>query len=311
MTDEAETTGDEESAEGEPTADEATDGEPTADEATDDGYEYDADGIRAGLDADFAVEYHETLGSSNDRAKTLAAEGAPETVVVADEQTAPRGREGREWSSPAGGVWVSLLVWPDAEPAATPLYTLATAVAITEACREAGVRARIKWPNDVLVGTDGDRGGAKLCGVLTESGQTDGSGTDESSRDDDTAQSGDRWLVIGIGLNANVDPAALPAEADATSLRAERGADVDRRRLLQTVLDRFDELRGDPDAVLPAWREYADTLDRRVRVETPGGTVVGEAVDVRFPGSLVVRTDDGDEVVVTAGDCEHLRPIGN
>ena len=253
---------------------------------------YDAAGIAEGLDADLVVEYHDTLGSSNDRARELAAAGAPETLVVADEQTAPRGREGRAWVSPSGGVWFSLLLWADGDPAATPV-TLATAVAVCEGCRQAGVPARIKWPNDVLVG-DGDRGGAKLCGVLTETGETDG----------------DRWLAVGVGLNANVDPDDLPSEADATTLRAERDSeDVDRRRLVQTIVDRFTELRAAPDTVLPAWRTYADTLDRRVRVETPTEVIVGEAVDVEFPGSLIVQTDEGDRRVVTAGDCEHLRPV--
>ena len=254
---------------------------------------YDAAGIADGLAADLAVEYHDTLGSSNDRARELAAENAPETLVVADEQTAPRGREGRAWVSPSGGVWFSVLVWPDLPPTDTPIVTLATAVAVTDGCRQAGVPARIKWPNDVIVG-DGDRGGAKLCGILTEAGETDG----------------DRWLAVGVGLNANVSPDDLPSEADATTLQAERDGDpVDRRRLVQTTVDRLAELRAAPETVLPAWRAYADTLDRRVRVETPRETLVGEAVDVEFPGSLVVHTDDGDERVVTAGDCEHLRPI--
>ncbi|PSP86580.1 hypothetical protein BRC83_00175 [Halobacteriales archaeon QS_1_68_17] len=112
------------------------------------------------------------------------------------------------------------------------------------------------------------------------------------------------WLVVGVGINANVDAAALPAGA--TSLRAERG-DVDRREFTQRVLAEFHALSADPERVLDAWRDHADTLGRRVRVDTPGGEVVGEAVDVRFPGALVVETAGGIETV-SAGDCEHLRP---
>ena len=250
---------------------------------------YDESGITDGLNAPYAVEFHETLGSSNDRARELGPD-APETVVVADEQTAPRGRSGRAWSSPSGGVWFSLAVHPDAPPAHTPAYTLAMAVAVTESSREAGVQARIKWPNDVLVGHEGARGGQKCCGILTE-----------------TADSGDR-LVIGVGWNVNVDPAALPV-ADATSLQAELGDPVDRRRLLQRTLERFHDHRQDLAAMLDRWRSLSDTLDRRVRVETPDGPVVGRAVAVTFPGALVVRTDAGEERTITAGDCEHLRPI--
>jgi BirA family biotin operon repressor/biotin-[acetyl-CoA-carboxylase] ligase len=117
------------------------------------------------------------------------------------------------------------------------------------------------------------------------------------------------WLVLGVGVNANVDPAALPADVAATSIRAVAG-DVDRRVFTQRLLETFEELRTDPDAIVPAWREYAATLGRRVRVDTADGPVVGEAVDVEFPGTLLVETAEG-RVGVAAGDCEHLRPDGD
>ncbi|MFC6824620.1 biotin--[acetyl-CoA-carboxylase] ligase [Halopelagius fulvigenes] len=272
-------------------------------ESGDDGYrvtdvpEYGESAIAFGLDAPFEVEYHDSLDSSNDRGRELAVEGASDVVVVADEQTGSRGRLKREWTAPSGGVWMSLVLRPDRPPAHVPAFTLAAAVATTRAAREAGVDAHIKWPNDVLVGAGDDpdddaeaarRGGRKLAGILTEmEGEADRVS----------------WLVVGIGVNANVDAADLPPGA--TSIREEAG-DVDRRAFVQRLLEEFHSLREDTEAVLPAWREYASTLGRRVRVETPGGTVEGEAVDVRFPGALVVRTDDGEEVV-HAGDCEHLR----
>ncbi|WP_058366889.1 biotin--[acetyl-CoA-carboxylase] ligase [Haloparvum sedimenti] len=273
-------------------------------ESGEEGYEvrgvpdYGGDAIAFGLEAPYEVEFHETLGSTNDRARELAEESAGEgaggVAVVAAEQTGSRGRLDREWVSPPGSVSLSVLVRPDLPPAHAPVITLAAAVATAEAAREAGVEAAIKWPNDVLVpdpegGEAGDRGGAKLAGILTEmEGEADRV----------------NWLVVGVGVNANVHPEALPA--DATSLRAEAGADVDRRAFVQRLLERFHELTADPDAVLPAWREHAATLGRRVRVETPGGVVEGEAVDVEFPGALVVETDGGRERVL-AGDCEHLR----
>jgi BirA family biotin operon repressor/biotin-[acetyl-CoA-carboxylase] ligase len=270
-------------------------------ESGDDGYvvtgvpEYGAAAVEFGLDAPFEVEYHDSIGSTNDRGRELAVEGAADVVVLADEQTGSRGRLERAWSAPAGGIWASLVLRPARPPAHVPVFTLAAAVATTRAAREAGVDAAIKWPNDVLVeGGDDDtaaaeRGGRKLAGILTEmEGEADRVS----------------WLVVGIGVNANIDATDLPAGA--TSLRAEVG-DVDRRLFVQRLLETFQELRADPDSVLPAWREYTSTLGRRVRVETPGGVVEGEAVDVRFPGALVVATDDGD-VVVHAGDCEHLRP---
>ncbi|WP_435129635.1 biotin--[acetyl-CoA-carboxylase] ligase [Halobaculum sp. D14] len=280
--------------------------------STDDGYVvgdvtgYSAEALAYGLDARYAVEFHDSIGSTNDRARELAQDGAADVAVVADEQTASRGRLDRDWSSPPGGVWFSVVLRPDVPPAHAPAFTLAMAVAVADACREVGVDARIKWPNDVIVGDEADaggdadaeetpvaggRGGRKLCGVLTEmEGEADRVS----------------WLVVGVGLNANVDPDDLPADADATSLAAERGGEVNRRVLVQRVLERFEELRGDLRGAVDAWRDRSDTLGRRVRVDTPGGVVEGEAVGVAFPGALVVDTGD-EQVQVTAGDCEHLR----
>ncbi len=258
-------------------------------ESTDEGYslsgvpEFGGPAVEYGLDAPFEVEYHDAIPSTNDRARELAGEGTEDVVVLADEQTGGKGRLDRGWASPSGGVWLSILVRPDVPPAHAPLFTLAAAVATTRAAREAGVEATIKWPNDVLVG---DR---KLAGILTEmEGEADRIS----------------WLVVGVGVNADVDPGELPADG-ATSIRAEAGA-VRRRPFTQRLLEEFDSLRTDPDTVIPAWREYAATLGERVRVETAGDKVVGEAVDVTFPGALVVETGDG-RVEVTAGDCEHLR----
>jgi BirA family biotin operon repressor/biotin-[acetyl-CoA-carboxylase] ligase len=266
-------------------------------EGGDDGYRvvevpaYGGAALAFGLDAPYEIEYHDRIASTNDRARERAEDGAADVVVVADEQTGGRGRLGREFTAPSGGVWASLVLRPDRPPAEAPIYTLAAAVAVTRAARAVGADASIKWPNDVLVaGPDGDH--RKLCGILTEmEGEADRVS----------------WLVVGIGVNANVDRDALPTGA--TSLRAAVG-DVDRRRFLQRVLEGVHDLTGpgaDLRAVLDAWREHASTLGRRVRVETPRDTVRGAAVDVRFPGSLVIETDDG-ECVVHAGDCEHLRP---
>ena len=268
-------------------------------ESTNDGYvvsdvpDYGAASIEYDLDASFSVEYHDSVGSTNDRARELAAEGAENVAVVADEQTGSRGRLERAWSAPSGGVWISLLVRPKRPPAHVPVFTLAAAVATTRACREVGVDASIKWPNDVLVETDeeSERGGQKLAGILTEmEGEADRVS----------------WLIAGIGVNANIDAADLPEGA--TSLREQMGDDVDRRVFVQRLLEEFGHLRANPDDVLPAWREYSATLGQRVRVDTPGGVVEGTAVDVEFPGALVVRTSEGD-VTVHAGDCEHLRPV--
>jgi len=257
-------------------------------ESRDDGYvlasvpEFGA-GVAYELDAPFDVEYHESIGSTNDRGRELAVSGEGEIAVLADEQTGSRGRLDREWASPSGGIWVSLVCRPDIPTAHAPIYTLAAAVATTESLRDLGVDAEIKWPNDILV--DGE----KLVGILTEmEGEADRVS----------------WIVVGIGINANVDPDIVPETA--TTVREQVG-DVDRAALTRSVIERFDEYRANPDDVLSAWRELSVTLGQRVRIETPGGDVVGDAIDIEFPGTLVVETADGS-TRVSAGDCEHLRP---
>jgi BirA family biotin operon repressor/biotin-[acetyl-CoA-carboxylase] ligase len=262
-------------------------------ESTDAGYrvtavpEFCAEAVLYGLDAPYDAEFHDALASTNDRARELADRGATDVCVLADEQTGGRGRRGRGWTGPPGGVYLSLLVRPDRPQAHAPVFTLATAAAVARACDPLAVEPRIKWPNDVLVAVDGEE--RKLAGILTEM-------EGEAGRV--------AWLVAGAGVNANVDADTLPAGA--TSLRATCG-DVDRAAFVRRLLEALHDLAADPEAVLPAWRERASTLGRRVRVETPAGDVVGVARDVEFPGVLVVATDEG-EVRVHAGDCEHLRP---
>ena len=279
-------------------------------ESTDNGYaitavpDYGAAAIEYELDAPYTVEYHDSIGSTNDRARELAADGDRDVVVVADEQTGGRGRLERSWDSPPGGIWASTVLNPSLPAAHVPLVTLAAGVAVVDACRAVGVDATLKWPNDVLVGdtdsehgdadatadaADSERGGRKLSGILTEmEGEADRVS----------------WLLVGIGLNANIAGDALPDGA--TSLQEQVGR-VDRRAVLQTILELLSTLVAEPDTIIERWRAYSSTLGRTVRVDTEREQIEGEAVDVQFPGALVVDTDSGEQIV-HAGDCEHLRP---
>ncbi len=245
--------------------------------------DFGGDAVSLGLAAPFTIQYQPTVTSTNAWARDLAADGASDVVCLADEQTGGRGRLDRSWASPSGGIWASLLIRPPVPPTDVPIYTLGVAVAIVDALAELDVAATIKWPNDVLVE------GQKLAGVLTEmEGEADRVS----------------WVILGVGINANIPVTALPENA--TSLQALVGS-VSRRRVTQQFLDRFDTLRSQPETILAAWRDRATTLGQRVRVVTQRETIVGTAVDVEHPGTLLVETDTGVREI-TAGDCEHLRP---
>ena len=241
-------------------------------------------------------------GSTNADLLAEARSGAPEGVVlVADHQSAGRGRLDRSWVAPPGSsLLVSVLLRPRLAPDEAHLLTTATAVAASQACAEvAGATPAVKWPNDLIV-VGGAHDGRKLAGVLAEAvlvgGRLDA-------------------VVVGMGLNVNW-PEDLPAElADiAVSLDRLAGHAVDREQVLVAWLGHLDRwlaaLDADEgrDALRAAVRERSATLGRRVEADLPAGRVVGVAVDIDRSGHLLVDPDDGaGPVVVSAGDVVHLR----
>jgi BirA family biotin operon repressor/biotin-[acetyl-CoA-carboxylase] ligase len=243
-------------------------------------------------------------GSTNTDATAALAAGATDVVVVADHQSAGRGRLDRRWESPAGAS-ILMTLGTTAELAETRRHLLvtATALAAIEACAEVtGFRPALKWPNDlVAVGAGGAGVDLKLAGVLAEVHDLGG---------------GRHATAVGIGVNCNWSDGGIPEElaAIATSLDLLTGAPVEREELCVAIVrqaeDRFAALAG-PDGVeatVGAAREESATLGRDVRVELPGEEVVGRAVDLDEVGALVVQTADGTRRSVVAGDVVHLRP---
>ncbi|OFX24494.1 MAG: biotin--[acetyl-CoA-carboxylase] ligase [Anaeromyxobacter sp. RBG_16_69_14] len=241
------------------------------------------------------LHWFEEVGSTNDIAKRLADDGAAHgEVVVAEAQTAGRGRRGRVWASPTGrNLTFSIILRPDLPPSRASELTLVASVALCQAVRQAGVPAGIKWPNDLLVH------GRKLAGILTE-----------LAADPDRVQ----WVVLGIGVNVNVRAEEFPAELRdiATSLAMERGEPVPRALFAAAVLSSLEEWldRHAEDGFPPvreAWRAMSITLGREVRVRASDRDLEGVAEDVDEAGALLVRTPAGLERVL-AGDVELLRP---
>ena len=239
--------------------------------------------------------YHEvrvtaSTGSTNADLLESARAGAPEgTVLIAEEQTVGRGRIGREWVSPPGAALLfSVLLRPTAVPANRRGWLpLLTGTAVASALdRTAGVDARLKWPNDVLLH------GKKVAGILTE-------------------QAGDA-IVAGIGINVTTKPSELPV-GTATSLLAAGAVETARDIVLLAVLRELDRRYrrwladpGDP-RLRSSYLGFSDTVGREVRVELPAGEVLaGRAADVDEIGRLVVRTASG-ETAVSAGDVVHVR----
>lgn len=229
---------------------------------------------RVGIFARQVLWYPE-VGSTNDVAGTLANRGEPEgTVVIADAQSAGRGRHGRTWASPSdAGLYMSIIMRPPAH--AVSLLTIAAGVALADGIQAAtGLQPLLKWPNDVYIG------GRKLAGILAEAG---------------ASSAGVQYVVVGCGIN--LMPAAYPPDvaARATSIESELGRPIDRGLLfvecLVALRQRYDELQSRSGAAIVArWRDRAvSTFGRRVEWDAAGVTRRGVAEDIDETGALLVR----------------------
>lgn len=230
----------------------------------------------------------DTTPSTMTEVERRAAEGAPEgLVVVAEEQTAGRGRRGRTWeSSPHAGLWWSLLLRPDVAPDRLGWLPLVVGVGVARAMREhSGEDVRLKWPNDVVVGTPP----RKLAGILAE-------------------RLGDGSVVVGVGINVDHRPEELPAGA--ASLRT-LGHEIDRTELLVDVLARVarsyrDWNRGVDPAI--EYSRLSATLGQEVAVDVGNSVVTGVATGLGPSGELIVTDEGGWAHMLSAGDVTLLRP---
>jgi BirA family biotin operon repressor/biotin-[acetyl-CoA-carboxylase] ligase len=231
------------------------------------------------------VIYHSSVTSTNELAKEEARHGAEEgTVVIAGEQTVGKGRLRRNWLSPEGSIALSLVLYP--EVAQLPSLIMVASLAVAHSIEAVtGLKPRLKWPNDVLVG---DR---KVSGILVESGVR-GSSVD--------------YAVIGIGVNVNFKVSNFPEiSPTATSLSDELGRKVSLPRLVRRLLV---ELEGYYLALVARaslyeeWRDSLVTLGKEVRVESGGAVQVGIAQSVARDGSLLLRLPDGSLSRIVAGE---------
>lgn len=241
------------------------------------------------------IEWHAEAVSTNDLLKERACSGAPAwTVAVADRQSAGRGRRGNAWASPEGNLYLSVLLPVPGDPAALTLIPLVAGLAVAEAIEEHGAPARLKWPNDVLLG------GRKVAGVLAEAA-SNGQGVDS--------------IVLGIGINVAASPgdAAAALGETTTCLAAALQRPLEIAPIAASLLDRLRGrigrlLGGERALLLSAWEERAsEWWGKPIEVTTGAERLHGIALGIDARGALVVELPDASRRVILSGEARQLR----
>lgn len=256
------------------------------------------DGLQATVIGREMVCFAET-DSTNHRAALLAEGGARDgTVIVAEAQSAGKGRLGRRWASPAGvNLYLSIILRPTIAPRAAPLLTFLSSLATARTIElETGLRPTVKWPNDVLLD------GGKVAGLLNEMNA-------ETERVN--------YVILGIGVNLNMTQEQFPDDLryPATSLALALQRPVDRVRFCRRLLSEIDQLYRDypagQEAILAGWLAYFDLLGQKVVVEEPSRTIVGVVTGIAADGALLLTLENGDSERILAGDVRRLPEISS
>jgi len=231
------------------------------------------------------ILFFEEVDSTNNKAKQIALEEKEGTVVISEMQTSGRGRRGREWHSPKGGIYVSFILKPNMSPEKAPQITLVSSLALVEALDSMfqKLNAKIKWPNDVLIS------GKKISGILTE-----------LSSDMEKIN----YIVVGVGVNISTGINNLPENA--TSLKLEMNQDISVKLFLKSFLEHYDSiyqeyLNGSIDQIIKRWKNNSDTLGKKVKIIGINETYEGLAKDIDENGALILQTKE-KEIKVYSGD---------
>jgi len=231
------------------------------------------------------VLFFEEVDSTNNKAKQIASEEKEGTVVISEVQTSGRGRRGREWNSPKGGIYISFILKPNIPPERAPQLTLVSSLALAETLNSMDKKldAKIKWPNDILIK------GKKISGILTE-----------LSSDIEKIN----HIVVGVGVNLNTDKNALPETG--TSLKTEMGENVSIKLFLKLFLEHFDlvykeYITNGINKIIERWKFNSDTLGKKVKIIGMNETFEGLAKDIDENGALILKTGE-KEIKVYSGD---------
>jgi len=212
------------------------------------------------------------------------------TTIISEIQTRGRGRIGRTWVSPKGGIWLSIVLKPKIPVSRAYRLTIAAGLAAVKTIRTYKIDAKIKWPNDIIIGNK------KVCGILTETKA-------EAEQI--------KYAILGIGVDANIDTRLFPEEIrdSSTSLQTELGGAIDRvwftKRLLTSFEYEYLRLYKQFPQILDEWRYFLATIGKRVQINNPSTAIYGKAVGVDREGALIIKCDDGFIERVVAGECIH------
>ena len=213
------------------------------------------------------------------------------SVVISEKQTGARGRSGKAWESPIGGVWLSVILHPHVDYSKLPLITLATGVAVAKALERIGVKdAEIKWPNDIMIHDK------KVCGILTE-----------AVTQFNTIEN----IIIGVGIDVNMDITNFPDELQAgtTTIADELGEKADENTLIRVFLEEFEKigevfLEDGIEEILKEWRKRSYTIGKIVEVRAPFNKYYDAyVVGIGKEGALIVEKIDGTLEKVISGEC--------
>lgn len=242
-------------------------------------------------DLPYKVYYYKEITSTMDIAKEIAEKGE-EALIIAETQTKGKGRMGRFWYSPKGGIWMSLVIKPTFSLKEVYLLTymasLATALAIEKI---AGIKGYLKWPNDIIYKENDEE--KKLAGILLEvKGEIDKI----------------NYAIIGIGINVNNEISSFVPEA--TSLKEIIKKELKRKDIIEELIKEFKILlEMDSVKILNLWKDKSLTLGRKVKIIHPEGEKIGFALDISDDGALILKTENEKILKIYSGDCIHLRNL--
>lgn len=232
------------------------------------------------------------VSSTNTVAKFLSLNGAENgSVVISEKQTHARGRSGKSWESPLGGVWLSIILHPIVDHSKLPLITLATGVAVAKTLERVGIEnPEIKWPNDIMIN------GKKVCGILTEAV---------------TKFNAIENVIVGVGIDVNLDINKFPKELQdgTTTLKKELGKESNENNLIRIFLEEFEKIselfnHEGYEEILKEWRKRSYTIGKIVEVRAPFNKYYdGYVVGIGKEGALIVEKIDGTLEKVISGEC--------